>query len=98
MIAQLPDGHGASPGEALKAKVNVGGGAAQPIIPYAALLDDGGQSYVFVIVKGVAHRRNVTSGTSQGENVSVSSGLQAGERVAISGGTALEDGMKVSAR
>lgn len=96
LIAQLPDGHGASPGEAMKASVNIGGGAAQPVIPYAALLDDGGQNYVFVIEKGVAHRRNVTAGTAQGESVSVPAGLKPGEHVAISGGTALEDGMKVS--
>ena len=98
LIAQLPDGHGASPGEALRASVNIGSGITQPVVPYAALLDDGGQSYVFVIEKGAAHRRNVTAAAAQRDTVSISAGLKPGEHVAISGGTALEDGMKVSER
>jgi RND family efflux transporter MFP subunit len=98
LIAQLPDGHGASPGEALKASVNIGSGGTQPSIPYIALLDEGGQSYVFVIEKGVAHKRSVTAGATQGDTVAIVTGLQGGERVAVSGGTALEDGMKVNAQ
>lgn len=95
LIAQLPDGASASPGEALKATLVIGDGAMVPTIPYAALLDDGGQSYVFVIAKGLAHRRNVTAGPAAGDNVPITAGIAAGERVAITGGTALEDGMKV---
>ncbi len=98
IIAALPDGHGASPGEALRAELNLGSGAVRPIIPYVALLDEGGQSYVFVIHKGLAHRRAVTAGAAYNESVTITTGLVVGERIALSGGTALEDGMKVRAR
>jgi len=98
LIVQLPDDHLASPGEALRGQVNIGSGAQVPTVPYAALLDEGGQNYVFVIEKGVARRRNVTAGSSHGDLVAISSGLNVGERVAITGGTALEDGMKVNAQ
>ena len=98
LIAQLPDEHLASPGEALRGQVNIGSGVQRPTIPYAALLDEGGQTYVFVIEKGVAHRRNVVADSSRGDSVTIASGLSVGERVAVTGGTALDDGMKVNAQ
>ena len=64
-------------------------------IPYAALLDDGGQPYVYIIEKGVAKRVDVAVGPRMGDKVSVAKGLNADQRVAIDGVTALEDGMKV---
>jgi multidrug efflux pump subunit AcrA (membrane-fusion protein) len=64
-------------------------------IPYAALLDDAGQPFVFVVVKGTAHRRDIVTGPSDGRIVAVTKGLSPGERVVVEGGTALDDGMKV---
>lgn len=98
LIVQLPDEHLASPGEALRGQVNIGIGVQRPTVPYAALLDEGGQTSVFVIEKGIAHRRDVVAGSSRGDFVTIVSGLSVGERVAVTGGTALEDGMKVDAR
>lgn len=65
------------------------------IVPYSAVLDDGGQPFVFVVTKGVAHRRDVRLGASNGVTISVASGIALGDQVVIEGGTALEDGMKV---
>jgi RND family efflux transporter MFP subunit len=95
LIAALPPGGAISPGEIVKATVEIAGTGSTVTIPYAALLDDGGESYVFVIDKEVAHRRAVTVGQAQGNVVAIASGLKAGERVAVSGGTALDEGMKV---
>jgi membrane fusion protein (multidrug efflux system) len=95
LIAQLPPGGTVSPGEIVKATLEIAGVKGSVTIPYAALLDDGGESYVFVIDKDIAHRRAVTIGQAQGNVVAITAGLKAGERVAVSGGTALDEGMKV---
>ncbi|MGQ2929052.1 MAG: efflux RND transporter periplasmic adaptor subunit, partial [Sphingopyxis sp.] len=70
---------------------NIAGGIT---IPYAALLDDGGQPFVFVIANTIAKRRDIVVGPRTGDRISVTSGLKPGERVATVGVTALEDGMK----
>lgn len=95
LIAALPPGGAVSPGEIVKATITIAGAASSVTIPYAALLDDGGESYVFVIDKEVAHHRAVTVGQAQGNVVAITAGLKAGERVAVSGGTELDEGMKV---
>lgn len=94
VYADIPAGSGISPGEALTATIG-GGGTTALTIPYAALLDDAGQPYVYVVVGGVAHRRDVATQPSSGDRVSVTRGLKLGERVVVEGGTAVEDGMKV---
>lgn len=95
---RVPAGTGIVPGEPLTAQVAVPQAGSTPVVPYAALLDDGGQAYVFVVGGGVAHRRDVVAGATQGALVSVISGLKAGEVVVTAGGTAIEDGMKVRTR
>lgn len=82
-------------GTSLRARVSVGASASGITVPYTALLDDGGHSYVFVIDKGVAKKRDVSPGSSSGESIVILKGLRPGERVVTEGGTALEDGMKV---
>jgi RND family efflux transporter MFP subunit len=64
-------------------------------IPYSALLNDGGQPYVFVVVDGVAHRRDVVIGPAGRDRVAIVKGVKAGDHVITDGGTAVEDGMKV---
>jgi RND family efflux transporter MFP subunit len=98
LFVRLPAAAGIGAGEPLAGEVQVAGARAAPTIPYAALLDEGGQSYVFVIVAGHAHRRDVTPGASNGERVAIMSGLKVGELVVVEGGTALEDGMQVRTR
>ena len=73
-------------------------GEAKLAIPYAALLDDGGQPFVYVVQAGIAHRRDVTTGAAEGDRIAVTSGVKAGDLVVTQGGTALEDGMKVRTR
>ncbi len=74
------------------------GSGNAPTVPYAALLDEGGQAYLFVISGGIAHRRDVIAGPSDGRRVAILNGLRPGEAVVVEGGTALEDGMRVRTR
>ena len=98
VYAALPGGLQVGPGETLRATVDVGGAATGTMIPYAALLDDGGKSYVFVVVQGVARKRDVVVGNGVGDRITILRGLDPGARVVTEGGTALEDGMKVRDR
>ncbi len=82
-------------GESLTGRILLGSTTGGLAIPYAALLDDGGQPYVYVIAKGQAMRRDIVAGPRMGDRVVVISGLKPGETVATDGVTALEDGMKV---
>lgn len=82
-------------GESLTAQVQLSAPVTALTIPYAALLDEGGQAFVYVIEKNVAKRRDVIVGAAESERVAILSGLKNGDAVVIAGGTALEDGMKV---
>ena len=94
----VPSIAGIGAGEALTAEVQISEAAAALTIPYAALLDEGGQPFVFVVERSVAHRRDVTTGPASGDQVAILKGVSSGELIVISGGTALEDGMKVRTR
>jgi RND family efflux transporter MFP subunit len=95
VYARVP-GSGLGAGEPLRGALSVGSSSTGVSIPYAALLDDGGRSYVFVVRKGVARRVDVSPGNSSGDSIQILKGLSPGDRVVTEGGTALEDGMKVS--
>ena len=82
-------------GQPLKGAVTLEQSGSAIIVPYAALLDDGGQPYVFTVSKGVAHRKDVSVGASDGKTIAITSGIASGDDVVTEGGTALEDGMKV---
>ncbi len=85
-------------GESLTGRLVLSGTDAGITLPYAALLDDGGQPYVYVIDKSVARRRDIVAGSKMGERIGVTSGLKPGEVIATDGLTALEDGMRVRTR
>lgn len=95
VYARLPAGQGFGPGQPIRAAITVSGVAPGVTVPYSALLDDGGHTYVFVVQNGVAKRRDVRPGNSAGDTIEILQGLQPNERVVVEGGTALEDGMKV---
>lgn len=96
--ADLPAGTAFRPGETLTGEAKMQATGKALVIPYAALLDDAGQPFVFVVVKGTAHRRDIVTGSSDGAVVAVTKGLSPGEKVVVEGGTALDDGMKVRLR
>lgn len=98
VYVQLPAGFSASAGTPLRATIATGPAQAGVSIPYAALLDDGGRSYVFVVRGGVAKSVDVSPGSSTADSIQILKGIQPGDRVVVEGGTALEDGMKVTER
>ncbi len=91
----IPATAGIGAGEALTASIQISEATTALTIPYAALLDEGGQPFVFVVERGVAYRRDVTTGPASGDQIAILSGVKAGEVIVIAGGTALEDGIKV---
>ncbi len=93
--AHIPAGSGVAAGQSLSARITTGAASTGITIPYRALLDDGGHSYVFVVEGGIAKARDVSPGSSAGDRIQILDGLKAGERVVVEGGTALEDDMKV---
>lgn len=95
VYGDVPPGFDVGPGEALRGSLSLAARGNGITIPYAALLDDGGRSYVFVVRGGVAHEQDVSPGSSTGDRIQILKGLSAGDRVVTEGGTALEDGMKV---
>lgn len=95
VYARLPAGQGFGPGQPIRASITVAGAAPGVTVPYSALLDDGGHTYVFVVENGIAKRRDVRPGNSAGNTIEILQGLQPNERVVTEGGTALDDGMKV---
>lgn len=95
VYGDVPAGFGVGPGEAVRGSLSLAAKANGITIPYGALLDDGGRSYVFVIRGGVAHEQDVSPGSSTGNRVQILKGLSAGDKVVTEGGTALEDGMRV---
>ncbi len=95
VFVRLPAQAGIGVGETLSGNVAVGAPTGMPTVPYPALLDDGGQPFVFVVMRGTARRRDVAVGAVQGDRVAIVKGIRLGDRVVTQGGTAVEDGMKV---
>ncbi len=95
VFVRIPASAGLSAGQPVRSTMAVGATTSGISIPYAALLDDGGQTYVFVVRGGVAKRIPVVPGNSSGDTVQILKGLNAGDSVVTEGGTALDDGMKV---
>ena len=100
----IPDAAGIGAGETLSGELLVAATGDALTIPYGALLDEGGQPFVYVVVGGIAHRQDIKVGPGgggdegSGGRVPVTDGLKPGEVVVTQGGTALEDGMKVRTR
>ena len=77
--------------------------AAEPVVwvPRAALREENGSRYVWVVADGTVQRRDVQIGTRQGDRLRVLDGLVANERVVVGLDEAafagLRDGAKIAA-
>ena len=69
--------------------------AAGIIVPKDSLMTDGQGTYVYVVQKGEAHRRNVLLAFESGDQALVTSGLSGNEEVVTAGNAGLEDNMAV---
>ena len=71
-------------------------GRAEPrrewAIPTAALREEGGRDWVFVLQDGAVMRRNVTVGSRENGRATVLAGLSLGEEVVVAGPAGLADG------
>ncbi len=66
------------------------------IVPFSAVVQNNGQSYVFVIKDNIASKRTVTLGLENDEEIEVLKGLDAGELVAATNVNSLFDNMPVN--
>lgn len=68
-------------------------------LPKEAVTENNGKRYVFVIDDDlIAHKREVTLGLANDEEVEIKSGLSVGEKVAVSHISKLKEGMEVEAQ
>ena len=65
------------------------------VIPRSALMTDEQGTFVYVVQKGHAHRRDVSIGIETADSALVAKGLAPKDVVVAVGGTGLEDGMAV---
>jgi RND family efflux transporter MFP subunit len=95
VFASIPLNAGLTAGVPLTASLALNSANDTLTIPYSAVLDDGGQPFVFIVVGDVAHRRDVVIGAAGRDRVAIDKGLNPGDQVVTQGGTAVDDGMKV---
>jgi multidrug efflux pump subunit AcrA (membrane-fusion protein) len=69
--------------------------AEGPAAPRAAVVYEADGTSLFVVDKGVAHKRTVKLGPERDDKVAILAGVKAGETVVVDGATVLEDGMAV---
>lgn len=65
-------------------------------IPRSAVVDENGHSAVYTVKDGLAERRSVTTGFTEGGRVEILDGLQDTDQVVIVGQTSLKNGSRVS--
>ena len=65
------------------------------VVPRAAVLEDKGQFYVYLLNDGTIKRRQITLGIASASKYEVLNGLAINERVAVPGDEPLRDGMSV---
>ncbi len=66
------------------------------VVPLSAVVQNNGQSYVFVIKNNVASKRIVKSGLKNDKEIEILKGLDGGEQVAVTNVNSLIDGMNVN--
>ena len=68
---------------------------AATVVPLGAVVDRGGQKYVFLVADGLAKMNAVSVGAVVGDVVEILSGLKGGERVVTTGAGQLNDKDKI---
>ncbi len=85
------------PGTAIHAAIATEVVKAATVVPAAAILpgEEGGTAVLTVSADSIAHKRTVTTGIRDGNQVQILSGATPGEEVVIVGGMGLDDKAKV---
>lgn len=95
IFAVIPAAADISAGEPLQAEITISRTENAVTIPYAALLNDGGQSYVYTVTKGIARRTDIVTGGKSGDRIAVLSGVAAGDEIVTQGAAGVTDGLAV---
>ncbi len=98
IIAIVPGAAKLAPGEPLQGDITVSRTKDAITIPYEAVLNDGGQPYVYTVANGTAHRRDIVTGGRDGDRIAVVSGISVGDEVVTTGAAAVSDGLSVRTR
>jgi RND family efflux transporter MFP subunit len=68
---------------------------AVSLVPKAAVVEDSGRSYVFVVKQDTVERRAIQTGGADGDRLEVVAGLSAGDRVVVSPPPTLAEGARI---
>lgn len=66
------------------------------LIPRGAVIEESGESFVYVVEDGKAEKRAVRTGYAEGGNVEIVDGIAEHDKVVVVGQTSLKDGASVS--
>ena len=91
-----PAGHQLAPGMFSRVSVTYDVHKDALTVPRAAILTEDGESAVYVVKAGVAHRISVSLGYADGDKVEITHGLASGDMVVTLGQNSLKDGTKVA--
>jgi RND family efflux transporter MFP subunit len=80
---------------AFQGAAETAGSSRNVTIPKAAVRQQNGRDFVWVVQKGRAELREVTLGRSQGEEVIITAGLATGEKIVVKGPEKLADGDRI---
>jgi HlyD family secretion protein len=77
-------------------EIKVGSGEKPLVVPHPALVDEGGNKVVYVLVDKKLERREVKTGAMNDEFIEVTEGVKLGELVVITPNEQMHDGMEVT--
>ncbi len=95
-VAVANPGHALKPGMFGRGEITVARHENVLVIPRDAVLDQGGESAVFIVDAGVARLRKIRLGLVQGPVVEVLDGLGKDESVIVAGQSGLTDGTAIT--
>ncbi len=96
MRAVAPNPHyRLKPGFFAEVTILSGGKMKGLLVPESALLSQEGKPYVYIVLNGVAHRREVETGIRMDGLVEITKGLRSGEKVITAGHEQLREGTRV---
>jgi len=94
-VRLTPDKPGFKPGAFVRVQIRTDTREGTVLIPKRAVVEEGGERYVFVAEDRIARRRAVLLGYESEGMVEVRDGLDAGEQVVVAGQGRLRDGAPV---
>lgn len=94
-VEQRQPEQGFRPGAFVMVGIETARRADALLIPKRAVLDEDGETYVYTVQNGTAHRTPVRLGTETGGQVEIRQGLQENQQVVVAGQGGLKDGGKI---